>query len=143
MLLLLFHTGRYAGLGTNLISSVFSGNEINSYDWLLKLLLTVLTLAAGFQGGEVTPLFAIGATLGATLAAIFGLPVMLVAALGYAAVFGSATKTLFAPMLIGAEVFGPQNIIYFAIVCSIAYVISGKHTIYGAQVKFNYLDSHK
>lgn len=141
ILLLIFHTGRYAGLGTNLISNAFSGNDIYGYDWLLKLLLTVLTLAAGFQGGEVTPLFAIGAAIGTVLGTILGLPVMLIAALGYAAVFGSATKTLLAPMFIGIEVFGPQCILYFAIVCSIAYVISGNHTIYGAQGNYNYFES--
>ncbi len=141
ILLFIFHAGRYAGLGTNLISNAFSGNDIYGYDWFLKLLLTVLTLAAGFQGGEVTPLFAIGATLGTVLGTILGLPVMLIAALGYAAVFGSATKTLLAPMFIGVEVFGPQCIVYFAIVCSISYVMSGNHTIYGAQRNYNYFDS--
>jgi H+/Cl- antiporter ClcA len=140
VLLLLFHTGRYSGLGTNLINDVFNGNGTYGYDWLLKIVFTVLTLAAGFQGGEVTPLFSIGASLGAVLAVILGLPVMLIAALGYAAVFGSATKTLLAPMLIGAEVFGPQNIIYFAIVCSIAFAISGNHSIYGAQIRINYFN---
>ena len=68
-LLLLFHTGRYCGLGTNLISACFSGQTVYSYDWLLKLVLvlTIGTLAAGYQGGEVTPLFSIGATLGVLL----------------------------------------------------------------------------
>ena len=63
ILLLLWH-GRYSGLGTNLISNAFGNGEIFLVDWLLKLLLTVLTLSIGFQGGEVTPLFSIGASLG-------------------------------------------------------------------------------
>ncbi len=140
VLLLVFQMGRYGGLGTNLILASFSGEMIYSYDWLLKLALTVLTLSAGYQGGEVTPLFAIGASLGVVLAKLLGLPVMLTAALGYAAVFGSATNTLLAPILIGAEVFGSSNVVYFAAVCSLAYVFNGNRTIYSKQKKFNYFD---
>lgn len=92
--------GRYSGLGTNLIEASFAGKEIYFYDWLLKLLLTVATLAIGFQGGEVTPLFAIGASLGVVLANLFGLPIEFVAAAGYISVFGSATNTLIAPILL-------------------------------------------
>ena len=138
ILLLVIQIGRYCGLGTNLISLSFSGGKIYWYDWVLKLGFTILTLSAGYQGGEVTPLFSIGASIGVVLATILGLPTMLIAALGYAAVFGSATNTVLAPILIGAEVFGSQNVIYFAIVCSIAYVFNGNQTIYGAQKKFDY-----
>lgn len=137
-LMLLLHGGRYTGLGTNLIASSFFGGEVFAYDWVLKIVFTVLTLAAGFQGGEVTPLFAIGATLGILLASLTGLPLLLVAALGYAAVFGSATNTLFAPILIGAEVFGPQYILHFGIVCSIAYVFNGNQSIYSGQLFYNF-----
>lgn len=131
--LLLFHMGRYAGLGTNLISASVNGEKIYAYDWLLKVLFTVITLAAGYQGGEVTPLFSIGASLGVVLANVLGLPIVLMAGLGYAAVFGAATNTLIAPILIGIEVFGGSHMELFAIVCMIAYVCNGKQTIYGAQ----------
>lgn len=130
---LLFHMGRYSGLGSNLINASFSGGNVYMYDWILKFLLTILTLSAGYQGGELTPLFSIGAALGVVLASLFGLPVMFVAALGYIAVFGSATNTLIAPILIGAEVFGGEHIISFAVVCAIAYVFNGNISIYGAQ----------
>lgn len=132
-LLLLLHTGRYCGLGTNLISACFSGGTVHSYDWLLKLVLTIGTLAAGYQGGEVTPLFSIGATLGVLLSGIIGLPVGLTAALGYAAVFGSATNTVLAPVLIGAEVFGMSNLPYFFIVCAIAFACNRNASIYTKQ----------
>ena len=82
---------------------------------------------------SVTPLFAIGASLGVIIATILGLPVILVAALGYTSVFGSATNTLLGPILIGGEVFGFANTPYFVIVCLVAYSISHAHTIYGAQ----------
>ena len=131
--LLLLHTGRYCGLGTNLISACFSGGTVYSYDWLLKLVLTIGTLAAGYQGGEVTPLFSIGATLGVLLSGIVGLPVGLTAALGYAAVFGSATNTVLAPVLIGAEVFGMSNLPYFFIVCAVAFACNRNASIYTKQ----------
>lgn len=71
LILFLLYNGRYSGLGTNLISAAFSGRMIYSYDWILKLLLTILTLAIGYQGGEVTPLFSIGASLGIVLGEFF------------------------------------------------------------------------
>lgn len=133
ILLLLFYKGRYAGLGTNLIQASFSGETVYKWDWLMKFILTVLTLAAGFQGGEVTPLFSIGASLGCILSGIIGLPVYLTAALGYAAVFGSATNTLFAAVFIGAEVFGFEYFPYFFIVCTVAYVFNMNKSIYTLQ----------
>ncbi|MCQ2099713.1 MAG: chloride channel protein [Fibrobacter sp.] len=139
-LFLLLWQGRYSGLGTNLIDMCFSGagiadgsniaGGIQSYDWILKFALTILTLAAGFQGGEVTPLFSIGASLGAVSAVMFGLPFPLAAALGYAAVFGSATNTLWAPILIGCEVFGFDCLPAFFVVCIAAYVCNGGQSIY-------------
>ncbi|MGV3080474.1 chloride channel protein [Streptococcus sp. 32226D021BW] len=135
VLLYFFHHGRYSGLGTNLIEASLVGDHVFVYDWLLKLLLTCLCLAAGFQGGEVTPLFAIGASFGALLAGLLGLPVELAAALGYCAVFSSATNTLLAPILIGYEVFG-WNIIPYAIpVLALAYLVNRKQTIYGQQIR--------
>ena len=131
--LLLLFTGRYCGLGTNLIKASFNGDTIYAFDWIFKILLTVATLAAGFQGGEVTPLFSIGASLGAVLGAMFGLPVPLMAALGYIAVFGSATNTLLAPMLIGVEVFGGSNFLLYCVVCIVAFGINRNWSIYGGQ----------
>ena len=134
-LLFVIHGSRYSGLGTNLISAGFAGQPIYSYDWLLKLLFTIFTLAIGFQGGEVTPLFSIGTSLGVILGGLLGLPPMLCAALGYAAVFGSATNTLIAPIMIGLEVFGGADMVLFVIVCVIAYGVNGDISIY-AQEKF-------
>lgn len=134
ILLLLCHGGRYAGLGTNLIAASFSGQTIYLYDFIAKLLFTIVTLSVGFQGGEVTPLFSIGASLGIVLAGLFHMPVILVAALGYAAVFGSATNTLLAPILIGCEVFGFNYFPYFFIVCAFAYFFNFDQSIYGKQL---------
>ena len=133
VLLFAVYGSRYSGLGTNLISAGFTGQTIYGYDWILKLLFTIFTLAIGFQGGEVTPLFSIGTSLGVILGGLFGLPPMLCAALGYAAVFGSATNTLIAPIMIGLEVFGRANMVLFVIVCAIAYGVNGDLSIYAQE----------
>lgn len=109
------HWGRYSGLGTNLITAAFAGGTVYWYDWLAKLLFTVVTLAGGFQGGEVTPLFSIGASLGVWLAPLAGVPAPVAAAAGYCAVFGRE----FLP-------FG-------LLCCAAARVCSGGATIYPAQ----------
>lgn len=132
-LLLILYKGRYAGLGTNLIHASLYGEKIYGYDWILKFLLTILTLAAGFQGGEVTPLFSIGASLGVAAGPLFGLPVEFAAALGYAGVFGSATNTFLAPMLIGTEVFGFAYLPYFFVVCTFSYLFNLNKSIYSLQ----------
>ena len=136
IILLLLHEGRYTGLGTNLIENSFSGKPIFGYDWILKLLLTTLTLAAGFQGGEVTPLFSIGASLGVVIGIFFGLPIEFVAAAGYISVFGSATNTLLAPIFIGGEVFGFNNLPFFVIIVIFAYLVNRKISTYGLQKNY-------
>ena len=131
-LLLVFFQGRYAGLGTNLLDLSFGINAagIAEYDWILKLALTILTLSAGCIGGVVTPLFAIGATFGIFIASMFGMPVALAAALGFAAVFASASNTLWAPILIAGEIFGFNRLPAFFIVCTVAYICNGGQSIY-------------
>lgn len=133
ILLLVLWRGRYAGLGTNLIEASFHGGEIYVWDWFLKFLLTIFTLSAGYQGGEVTPLFSIGASLGCVVASVLGMPAEFAAALGYAAVFGSATNTFFAPMLIGSEVFGYEYLPYFFVVCAVSYTFNMNKSIYVLQ----------
>lgn len=135
---LMFFKGRYSGLGTNLIDLSFNQGLIHNYDWLLKLAFTIITLAIGFQGGEVTPLFSIGASLGIVLGILFHLPLELCAALGYISVFASATNTLIAPIIIGLEVFGSTNMYLYILVCIFAYLVNGNKSIYGAQM--NLLD---
>lgn len=142
LLLLLFWQGRYAGLGTNLIDMCFANPKaanvnvagvaatVFACDWILKFALTIATIAVGFKGGEITPLFAIGATFGAWVAAMVGVPLPLAAALGYAAVFGGATNTLLAPIFIGAEIFGFDTLPAFFIVCVVAFVCNGGQSIY-------------
>lgn len=129
----------YLGLGvTNPVGGVsivsaFQAGGADTWSWFWKLLLTAITLNTGFKGGEVTPLFFIGATLGNTLAMISGAPVDLFAGLGFIAVFAGATNTPIACTLMGVELFGGNNIIYYAVACFTAYYFSGHTGIYGAQ----------
>jgi H+/Cl- antiporter ClcA len=129
----------YLGLGVvnprNGISivSAFTEGGATSWSWFWKLLLTAITLGTGFKGGEVTPLFFIGATLGNTLASITGAPVDLFAGLGFIAVFAGATNTPLACTLMGVELFGSNNVVYYAVACFTAYYFSGHTGIYGSQ----------
>lgn len=133
ILLFVFGRCRYSGVGENLIVGSFTSERIYGYDWILKFVLTILTLSAGFQGGEVTPLFAIGSSLGVIIAPVFGLDPLFVAALGYASVFGAATNTFLAPIAIGMEVFGYQYFPFFFVVCAIAYIVNQNESIYALQ----------
>ena len=133
VLLLAFYLGRYSGPGSNLISEVFGGGTVYPWDFALKAALTILTLAAGFQGGEVTPLCSIGACLGIVVAPLFGIPAPLAAAIGYICVFGGGTNTFLAPLLIGGEVFGFRWLPCFFIACSAARLFSGRRSIYEMQ----------
>lgn len=131
--IMILMNGRYSGSGYSLIEEAFTGGEIYWYDWLLKILLTVITLAAGFKGGEVMPLFSIGTTFGFIIGPLLGIPTMLSAALGYAAVFGSGTGTLIAPVLVGGEIFGWEYTPLFIAVCLTARIVNEGYTIYSGQ----------
>lgn len=133
VLLVVLGNCRYSGVGENLIVGTFTSQPIYGYDWILKFVLTILTLSAGFQGGEVTPLFAIGSTLGLVIAPILGLDPLFVAALGYASVFGAATNTFLAPIAIGIEVFGSAYFPFFFIVCAVSYIVNQNESIYALQ----------
>ncbi|MFT3822502.1 MAG: voltage-gated chloride channel family protein [Chitinophagaceae bacterium] len=136
----LLGTRDYLGLGvTNQqpggvsIVSCFQQGGATNFSWLWKLLFTAITIGTGFKGGEVTPLFFIGAALGNTIAVISGAPVDLMAALGFIAVFAAATNTPIACTLMGIELFGTHHIVYYAVACFTAYYFSGHTGIYTSQ----------
>jgi len=137
---LLLGTRDYLGLGVSApdngavtIQSAFHPGGAHVWSWFWKALLTAITLGSGFKGGEVTPLFFIGATLGNTLGLWLGMPVDLLAALGFVAVFAGATNTPLACTVMGAELFGGEYVVYFAIACTMAYLFSGQTGIYASQ----------
>jgi len=128
------------------IANCFNEGGATYYSWLWKLLFTAITLGTGFKGGEVTPLFFIGAALGNTIATLIGAPVDLMAGLGFIAVFAGATNTPIACTIMGVELFGADNVLYYAVACFTAYYFSGHSGIYHAQrigvSKVNKLNHH-
>ena len=129
----LIGTTKYIGLGIPVILDAFQRPSAN-FDFLLKILFTGFTLGAGFKGGEVTPLFFIGATLGSALSVIIPLPIALMAGMGFVAVFSGATHTPIACTVMGMELFGVEYGIYIAIASITAYFFSGRIGIYGSQI---------
>jgi H+/Cl- antiporter ClcA len=126
------HT-KYIGLGIPTIIDSFE-IQLPAYDFAIKMLLTIITLATGFKGGEVTPLFFIGSTLGSALSWFIPLPVALLAGMGFVAVFAGATKTPIASSIMAIELFGRGCGVYIAIVCVVAYLLSGHRSIYNKQL---------
>jgi len=119
--------------GAITIPSAFHSGGADTWSWLWKTIYTTVTIGTGFKGGEVTPLFYIGATLGNTLSALLNAPVSLFAALGFIAVFSGATNTPLACTFMGIELFGGEHALLFAIACFTAYFFSGNSGIYTSQ----------
>ncbi len=119
--------------GAAVIPGFFAADPAHPWAWAWKLVFTVITLSSGFKGGEVTPLFFIGAGLGHALAGPLAAPVDLMAGLGFIAVFAGATNTPLACTLMGVELFGAANAPWFAIACFTARWCSGRGGIYTAQ----------
>lgn len=126
-------TTKYIGLGIPTIMDSFH-SQLPPYDFALKIAFTAVTLGAAFKGGEVTPLFFIGATLGNALSLIIPLPMALLAGMGFVAVFSGAANTPLATTLLAIELFGAESGIYAGIACVVAYMFSGHTGIYSAQV---------
>ena len=136
--LILLFGFKYAGLGLDTIVSSFSIEQ--GFDvFAVKLAVTVLTLSAGFKGGEVTPLFFIGATLGSALSFIIPLPIGLLAGVGFVSVFSGATNSPIACTLMGLELFASENLgfslaVFLMLGCFISYYSSGYTGIYSSQI---------
>jgi len=123
---------RYIGMGLPVMAEAFL-QPLAPSDFLGKLMFTVASLGTGFKGGEVMPLFYLGATLGNMLAPLLDLPIPLLAGMGLVAVFAGATNTPIASTLMAMELFGPGVGVFAAVACSVSYVFSGHGGIYRAQ----------
>ena len=119
--------------GAITIPSAFNAGGADTWSWLWKTIYTTVTIGTGFKGGEVTPLFYIGATLGNTLSGLMNAPVGLFAALGFIAVFAGATNTPVACTFMGVELFGGEHALLFAVACFTAYFFSGHSGVYSSQ----------
>ena len=140
-ILLVYLVGSRDYLGLGVVAAGHDGPSIVNFfhagdytwSWLYKLLFTVVVLATGYKGGEVTPLFFIGAGLGNTLSGLLGVPADLLASVGFVAVFAGAANTPLACTFMGVELFGATNIVYIATGCFVAYLCSGHSGIYLSQ----------
>lgn len=126
-------TSDYLGLGVPMIVRAFSDPALPLYAFAIKLIFTTITLAAGFLGGEVTPLFFVGATLGSVLARALGIPIELGAGVGLAALFAAASNTPLALSIMAVELLGAHAFPHVVIVSALAYLFAGHRSIYPAQ----------
>ena len=130
-LILIFGWRDYSGVSVPLALEAMRGSTHGL--WFVKLGLTALTLGTGFVGGEVIPLFVMGALAGASYGNIIGGNVAFFAIVGSLAVLAGAANTPLACTLLGIELFGGNGVMFFAVVCAAAYATSGHTGIYRAQ----------
>ena len=125
-------TTAYNGAGMDVIAAAMGG-QANWYDFLLKLIFTVITMTSGYKGGEIVPAMFIGATLGCVLGSLLGLPAGLGAAVGLLGMFCGSLNCPLSSILLGAELFGGANIQFFAIAAAISYMLSANFGLYKEQ----------
>lgn len=121
----------YQGLSVQLALEAHEGSAAG--EWITKLVLTALSVGSGFVGGEVIPLVVVGSLLGASIGDLTGGNVAMFAMLGAVAVLAGAANTPLACTILGLELFGGQGVVFFAVVCAVAYAASGRTGIYHTQ----------
>ena len=132
--LLTLATGtRYNGIGDGVIAAAIGSGEALPYDFILKMLFTVITIGFGYKGGEIIPTFFIGATLGAVLGPLVGLPATFAAAIGMVALFCAVVNCPIASILLSVELFGSGGLIFFAAAVCVSYMLSGYYGLYSGQ----------
>ncbi|MBE7034725.1 MAG: chloride channel protein [Ruminococcaceae bacterium] len=131
-LTLLVGSRDYNGAGMDIITNAMTGSA-RPEAFLLKLIFTVITIAAGFKGGEIVPVFFIGSTFGCVIGSWLGLSPAFAAAVGFVAVFCGAVNCPIASIILSLEVFGGDNLPLFALVCAVSYMMSGRYGLYQSQ----------
>ena len=126
-------TTDYNGAGMEVITAAVEQGAVRPEAFLLKLLFTAITLAAGFKGGEVGPSFFVGAAFGCLVGPVVGIPAGFAASLGLIAVFCGATNCPLASIILAVELFGDGGLLYFALTCGISYMLSGYSGLYSSQ----------
>ena len=132
-LTLLVGTGDYNGAGMDVIQRALEQGRAAPAAFLWKLVFTAITIGCGFKGGEVVPTFFIGATLGCVLGPLLGIPAGFAAAIGLVCVFCGAVNCPIASIALSVELFGSTELIYFALACGVAYMLSGYSGLYSSQ----------
>ncbi|MGD9569024.1 MAG: chloride channel protein [Sedimentibacter sp.] len=132
ILTLMLNTRDYNGAGMNIVANALNG-VVKPEAFLLKIILTAITLGAGFKGGEIVPTFFIGATFGCFIGSILGFDPGFSAAIGLVALFCGNVNAPIASIVLSIELFGAQGILLFAIACSVSYMLSGYYGLYSSQ----------
>ena len=128
---------RFNGAGMDMALKAVAG-EADWYSFIVKMLFTAVTLAAGFKGGEIVPTFCVGATFGCVLGGLLGLDAGICGALGLIGLFCCATNSPLASIVLSVEMFTGANLHLFAFVCVICFVLSGNSGLYASQIiQFN------
>ena len=130
--LTLLTNGDDNGAGMEVIGRAIAG-QADPWAWVWKLLFTAITIGCGFKGGEVVPSFFVGAAFGCVAAGWLGLPAGFGAAMGLVSVFCGAVNCPLASIILSVELFGSGDLLYFAMACSISYLISGYCGLYSSQ----------
>lgn len=126
-------TVKYCGAGMDSIIDAIENGNANYYDFILKIILTAITIGAGFKGGEIVPTFFTGSTFGAAFAPLIGLPAGFGGALGLVGVFCASVNCPLSAIALGVELFGAEGLIYFAIASAVSYMLSGYYGLYREQ----------
>ena len=124
---------RFNGAGMDMALAAVTG-EADWYSFILKLLFTTVTLAAGFKGGEIVPTFCIGATFGCVVGGLLGMEPGVAAALAMVGLFCCGTNATLASIILSIELFGTANLYLFAFICVIEFLLAGHSSLYGSQV---------
>ena len=134
-LTLLLGTRDYNGAGGDIITLALGGSVNSNWAFLWKMIFTAVTIGFGFKGGEIVPTFFVGATFGCVVGPLLGIPAELAAALGLVGMFCGVVNCPLASILLSIELFGAGALPYFALVCGISYMLSGKYGLYtGSQM---------
>ncbi len=133
VLTLLARSGDYNGAGMDVVERAIQGGKALWYAFILKILFTAVTIGSGFRGGEIVPTFFIGATFGCAAGGLLGLDPGFGAAIGFVALFCGVVNCPLASLALSVEVFGAQGLLFFALACSVSYMLSGYYGLYSSQ----------
>ena len=132
LLTVVLRTTDYNGAGMDVITSAING-QARPEAFILKIVFTAITIAAGFKGGEIVPTFFIGSTFGCVAGTLLGLNPGFGAAIGFVALFCGVVNCPLASIMLALEVFGSDSILVFALACGVSYMMSGYYGLYGSQ----------
>ncbi len=128
----LIGTFDYNGAGMNIIENAIGGSA-KPEAFILKIIFTAITIAAGFKGGEIVPAFFVGSTFGCLMGNMLGIDPGIAAAVGFICLFCGVTNCPLASLILAIEVFGSEQIVIFALGCSLCYILSGYTGLYKSQ----------